>query len=248
LPTLRCQDRVFEQIQAIIFDKDGTLAAVESYLKQLGQKRARLVDAQVPGTEAPLLLAFGIELQGINPMGLQAIGSRRDNVVAAAAYIAETGKTWPEALQMATATFLEADTYLQPKAAYTPLFSGIQDLLHRVAQANIQIGVLSADTPPHVQSFLETYGLTSYIHSYQGADDTLSKPDPRLYTTLCEHMGVPPIATLMVGDSTLDMAMAQAAGSAGGIGVAWGWTVRPVIAQANCVIDAPSQLEILSGD
>jgi phosphoglycolate phosphatase len=60
-------------------------------------------------------------------------------------------------------------------------------------------------------------------------------------------MGVPPIATLMVGDSTLDMAMAQAAGSAGGIGVAWGWTVRPVIAQADCVIDAPNQLEILSG-
>jgi phosphoglycolate phosphatase len=245
LPTLRCQDKYFEHIQAIIFDKDGTLAAVESYLKQLGQKRARLVDAQVPGTEAPLLLAFGIESQSISPTGLQAIGSRRDNVVAAAAYVAETGKTWPDSLQIATAAFQEADTYLQPKADYTPPIPGIQDLLNRLAQVNIRIGVLSADTTHNVQRFLETHGLKSFVHSHQGVDGDLGKPDPRFYITLCEQIGVSPADTLMVGDSALDMVMAQAAGSAGGIGVTWGWTVRFAIEQADCTIHSPSQLEIL---
>jgi phosphoglycolate phosphatase len=77
LVTLQVQDQTFKNIQAIIFDKDGTLANVESYLKSLGQKRARLVDAQVPGVQEPLLMAFGVESTYLNPMGLMAVGSRR---------------------------------------------------------------------------------------------------------------------------------------------------------------------------
>jgi phosphoglycolate phosphatase len=92
--TLHCQDQTFENIQAIVFDKDGTLAEVESYLKSLGQKRARLVDAKIPGVQEPLMLAFGMETSGINPMGLLAVGSRRENEIAAAAYVAETGRDW----------------------------------------------------------------------------------------------------------------------------------------------------------
>ncbi|NJM95173.1 MAG: HAD family hydrolase, partial [Acaryochloridaceae cyanobacterium CSU_5_19] len=94
---ISCRDRIFTNIEAIVFDKDGTLADVESYLKSLGQKRSRLVDAQAPGVQEPLLLAFGIEETGLNSQGLLAVGSRHDNQIAAAAYVAETGRHWLEA-------------------------------------------------------------------------------------------------------------------------------------------------------
>ncbi|MFM7574717.1 MAG: hypothetical protein ACKO4S_16540, partial [Snowella sp.] len=63
--TIRCGDRagigsavrVFKNIEAVIFDKDGTLEDSQAYLRELGIKRARLIDAQIPGIGEPLLMA-----------------------------------------------------------------------------------------------------------------------------------------------------------------------------------------------
>jgi phosphoglycolate phosphatase len=246
VPTLRCQDRTFENIQAIVFDKDGTLAEVESYLKSLGQKRARLVDAKIPGVQEPLMLAFGMETSGISPMGLLAVGSRHENEIAAAAYVAETGRDWAEALMVAAGAFQEAESYLTPKAVHTPLLPHIGEWLSTLQQSGLKLGILSADTTNNVKAFVETYQLSSRIHAYQGVDGVdLSKPDPRLYEAICQKLDMSPQHTLMIGDSTLDMQMAHAAGSAGCIGVTWGWKMPVAIAQAICILTAPQQLEIL---
>jgi phosphoglycolate phosphatase len=242
--TLRCLDKTFENIQAIIFDKDGTLANVESYLIQLAQKRSRLVDAQVPGVQEPLLMAFGIERNQINPMGLQAVGSRQENQIAAAAYIAETGRTWAEALQIAATAFQEADSYLQPKAPQTPLFADLHPWLTRFAQQGIHLGILSSDISPHVQEFIAEYELAQIMQASLGSSDNLGKPDPAFYQRLCQELDVEPAQTLMIGDSTLDMAMAQSAGAAGRIGVTWGWQQPVLIEQGDCLVGHPEQVRI----
>jgi phosphoglycolate phosphatase len=245
LVTLHAQGQTFKNIQAIIFDKDGTLANVESYLKSLGQKRARLVDAQVPGVQEPLLMAFGVESTYLNPMGLMAVGSRRESEIAAAAYVAETGRDWAQALQIAIAAFIEADSSWKEKAPHTPLFSGLKDWLAQLAATGLKLGILSADTSENVLQFIATYQLQPYISGHQGANDLISKPDPRLYEAICQQLDVLPSQTLMIGDSTLDMVMAEAAGSAGRIGVTWGWQHPVSINQANCLIEQPQQLEIM---
>ena len=109
---INCQDVIFQDIQAIIFDKDGTLEDSQEFLRNLGQKRARLIDAKIPGIGEPLLMAFGIDANNINPTGLMAIGSRRENEIAAAAYIAETGRGWLESLTIAKEVFAETDQIL----------------------------------------------------------------------------------------------------------------------------------------
>ncbi|MFM7372644.1 MAG: HAD family hydrolase, partial [Sphaerospermopsis kisseleviana] len=58
--TIKCGDITFSDIQAILFDKNGTLEDSETYLRSLGQKAARIIDAQIPGIGEPLLMAFGI--------------------------------------------------------------------------------------------------------------------------------------------------------------------------------------------
>jgi phosphoglycolate phosphatase len=244
MASIGCQNQTFDNIQAIIFDKDGTLADVESYLKSLGQKRARLVDAQVPGVQEPLLMAFGIEATHINPMGLLAIGSRRENEIAAAAYVAETGQDWVAALRIADSAFTEAAGYLEPKAVHTPIFPDLKDWLSHLSGTGLKLGILSADTPEYIQSFLETYQLNDLINAYQGVDKEIAKPDPRLYTAICHKLDVSPDRTLMVGDSTADMVMAKAGGCSGCIGVTWGWKTETRIAQADCLITEPNELQL----
>ena len=92
--TIKCRNISFSNIQAIFFDKNGTLEDSEAYLRSLGQRSARMIDAQIPGIGEPLLMAFGINSDTLDPAGLISVASRRETEIAAAAYIAETGKGW----------------------------------------------------------------------------------------------------------------------------------------------------------
>lgn len=141
MATIRCSDssgslrsdRIFPDIQAILFDKDGTLADSAAYLRGVGQKRARLIDAQIPGVQDPLLMAFGFEDdRQLNPAGLLAIGSRQDTEIVAAGYVAETGRGWLESLALVRSAFEEAEQTWSNKAEATPLFAGAQRLLQEL--------------------------------------------------------------------------------------------------------------------
>lgn len=243
--TIRCRNVTFERIEAVVIDKDGTLANSESFLKHLGQKRSRLLDAQVPGVQEPLLMAFGLEGDRLNPSGLLAVGSRYENEIAAAAYVAETGRDWLEALQIVQNAFAEADKYLKRKADDTPPYEDALKLLQALASAGLKLGILSSDTPENVQDFVKKYQLAPYLQLQMGVSTGPAKPDPVLFQQACQALEVSPGTTLMIGDTDVDMTMARRAGAAGCIAVRWGETRSIQIADADVAIANFEELQIL---
>ena len=217
--TIKCRNISFSNIQAIFFDKNGTLEDSEAYLRSLGQKSARMIDAQIPGIGEPLLMAFGINSDTLDPAGLISVASRRETEIAAAAYIAETGKGWFESLKIARKSLDEAEKYLGTTPA--PLFPGTLDLLQSLSAAGIKLGIISAATTAEVSDFVVQHELTNYIQLQKGVDDGPSKPDPILFLQACAALGVEPGNTLMVGDAVGDMQMARNAKAAGCIGITW---------------------------
>lgn len=209
----------FPHIEAIIFDKDGTLQDSQDFLRNLAHKRSRLIDAQIPGIGEPLLMAFGVDGNTLDPAGLMAVGSRRENEIAAAAYIAETGRGWLESMEIARQAFQEASEWLKQDGIPAPLFSDSLDVLKRLHQAGVKLGILSADSTEAVNHFVQYYQLSPYIQLQMGVEGDLSKPDPALFLQGCDRLGVTPAVTLMVGDSLGDMQMATQAGAAGCIGI-----------------------------
>jgi phosphoglycolate phosphatase len=242
LTTVQCGAVQFSNIQVVLFDKDGTLADVQNLLWHLGQKRACLIDAQVPGVQEPLLMAFGLDKAWINPAGLMAVGTRRENEIAAAAYIAKTGRDWVESLTIARSAFLEADQIFQRKADHTPPFSGVLELLRTLNTAGIRVGILSSDTTENVQDFVHRYQLETLVQLVMGADTHLTKPDPGLFQQACTAMGVVPEFTLAIGDSAADVEMARAAIAAGVVGATWGWSHSLVLKNADCCISDPREI------
>ena len=219
MTTIKCRNITFDNIQAILFDKNGTLEDSETYLRSLAQKAARLIDAQIPGTGEPLLMAFGINGNLLDPAGLISVASRRETEVAAAAYIAETGKGWFECLKIARQALDEAEKYIGQTAS--PLFVGSLDLLKYLQEGGLKLGILSAATTEEVRNFVANHQLGDYIQLEMGVDEGPSKPDPMLFLQACQALGVEPGATLMVGDSVGDMQMARDAKAAGCIGITW---------------------------
>ncbi|MCM0589026.1 MAG: HAD family hydrolase [Gloeotrichia echinulata DVL01] len=219
MATIKCRNIKFSNIQAILFDKNGTLEDSEPYFRAIAQKAARLLDAQIPGIGEPLLMAFGVNGNTLDVAGLIAVASRRETEIAAAAYIAETGRGWFESLKIARQALNEAEKYIGE--APSPLFAGSLEVLKSLSEAGLKLGILSAATTQKVHKFVGIHQLSDYIQLQMGVDEGLSKPDPILFLQACQALGVEPGATLMVGDSVGDMQMARNAKAAGCIGITW---------------------------
>lgn len=243
--SIRCRDVTFVNIQAVIFDKDGTLEDSQVFLRELANKRSRLIDAQVPGIGEPLLMAFGVNGNTLDPTGLMAVGSRPECEIAAAAYVAETGRGWLESLAIAKSAFAESDKYLQETANTSPLFAGSLEVLKFLSEAGLKLGILSAASTARVEAFVKRHQLESYLQLQQGVDQGPSKPDPVLFLQACQTLGVEPKSTLMVGDSAGDIEMAQRAGAAGCIGICWGTASAAHLKAADVTITQLDEIKVI---
>ncbi|EAZ89670.1 HAD family hydrolase [Crocosphaera chwakensis] len=242
--TIRCENLEFKDIEAIIFDKDGTLEDSNNFLRELSIRRARLLDAEIPGIGEPLLMAFGLQDGQLDPTGLMAVGSPQENLIAAAAYIAETGRSWFESLEIAKNAFREVDKYLKKDRTTSPLFTGSLEVLKTLSETGLKLGILSASPTKDVEHFVQEHKLFKYIQLMMGGDQGLSKPDPKLFIRACEMIKTSPNKTLMVGDSQGDITMAKQAGVAGTIGICWANQIVSHLDEADIIINQIEAIQL----
>lgn len=245
LVKIRCQEKIFDSIEMVIFDKDGTLANSVPYLIQLGRSRAQCLDAHAPGVGTSLLKAFGFDDHGqLHPQRLLAVGSRYENEIAAATYVMETGKDWVQSVSIAQDAFREADKTMPPKASTTTLIHGVADLVRSLHQAQIQLGIISADITHNVVKFAQQYDLMPYCSCLAGVD-TVDKSNPTACRTFFQQYDIDPSHILVIGDSGSDIRLAQSIG-AHSIGVTWGWDGSFSIPGADAIAHHPTDIHIVS--
>jgi phosphoglycolate phosphatase len=232
MATIRCNAHYFENIQAVLFDKDGTLANVEKYLTSLAEARSHLIATQVSELRHPLLCAFGLQEGSLDPAGLMAVGSRYENEVAAAAYVAATGQGWIAALNLVQAAFQQAEASLAAKVTQTPPLEGALLLIERMASVGVKIGIVSSDTQAEVSAFVNEYAIAPITWYCGAAPETLSKTHPDFLKFACQAMDIDCSATLIVGDSAADLQLA-CQGAAGFLGMTGGWYRSPKIEAAK---------------
>ena len=241
---LICKDKIFSDIEVIFFDKDGTLEDSRIYLHQLVTERIRLLSPHKFGIEDYLPKTFGFKAGKIDPKGLMAVGSRKDNELAAAALIASSGCGWYQAKEIAYQAFEQAAKNITPTKKSSSMFPGTLPLLQELIAAKYQLGIISADSLTGIERFVEQEQIKDYFQVLVGSDRVLQKPDPKLYLQACQSLGVEPHKTLMVGDSVGDIIMAQQAGAAGTIGICWGNLDTDHLSQADVIITHLEDLKI----
>lgn len=242
MATLRCGAVVFTHIEAIIFDKDGTLANVETFLCELAYRRSQQIEARISGLQDVLLKTFGVEgdysfgklrNNRLHPDGLMAVGNRQENIIAAAAYVAATGLGWAASLDRVREAFQAADRSSPEKVQHTPLITGAMPLLRHLRAANLRLGILSSDSQKNVDDFVAHHALSPYFPIAMGVQGNLSKSDPALIEQVLLKLGASAAQTVMIGDSQIDIQIAQTFGLAGCIGFTGGWSSTPELPSAT---------------
>jgi phosphoglycolate phosphatase len=127
-----------------------------------------------------------------------------------------------------------------------PLFDGIADVLRTLVEDGWLLGVATGKSDRGLGFCLAHHGIADCFVTLQTADRHPSKPDPSMVLQAMAEAGASPETTVVIGDTSFDIAMAKAAGAAA-IGVAWGYHDRAdLLAEgADLVAEHPSELPTL---
>jgi len=94
------------------------------------------------------------------------------------------------------------------------LFDGVRELLGELRGAGYQLAVATGKSRRGLDRVLAQSGLEPLFDGSRCADESFSKPHPAMLQALMDELFVEPERTLMIGDTTHDLLMAQNAGTA----------------------------------
>lgn len=101
------------------------------------------------------------------------------------------------------------------------LFDGTVAMLDALKARGHLLGIATGKSRRGLDAALETSALRGRFDATRTADETASKPDPRMLLELMQALQVGPERTLMIGDTTHDLQLAANAG-ASSVGVSYG--------------------------
>jgi phosphoglycolate phosphatase len=120
-------------------------------------------------------------------------------------------------------------------APVEPLYPGAAEAIAALAQrGDVVMGVATGKSQRGVRLVLGHHGVLDQFITIKTADDAPSKPHPEMVLAAMRDAGAEPGNTVVVGDTTYDMEMAQAAG-ASGVGVTWGYHPRAALESAGAI-------------
>ncbi|MBC8006518.1 MAG: HAD-IA family hydrolase [Prolixibacteraceae bacterium] len=181
----------------LVFDWDGTLMDSAAHIASALQAAFQDLGLPVPSTEAARhVIGLGLEdaMMYLNP-GLDRV-------------------RFAEVAERYRVHFLAGDKNVE-------LFPAVAAGIPALNQEGYLMAVATGKSRRGLDRSLSATGLLSFFHASRCADEGFPKPHPEMLHMIMEMLGTAPDRTLMIGDTTHDLQMAQNAGVAA-IAVSYG--------------------------
>lgn len=123
------------------------------------------------------------------------------------------------------------------------LFAGADTVVRGLAASGRWLGVATGKSRRGLDRALAHSGIGDCFHATRCADECHSKPHPQMLEELMDELAVAPGATLMIGDTTHDLLMAQNAG-VDAVAVSYGAHPRAALSGAGPLYCAESVADL----
>jgi phosphoglycolate phosphatase len=186
-----------ERIRAVAFDLDGTLidtmgdlaASVNLMLGMLGAK-------ELPEARVRALVGNGVE------------------TLVQRAVSESVGNSATQAAQRSAALALFRRIYGQGLFKHSKVYPGVPDTLSSLSAAGLALCCITNKDSAFAEPLLQAAGLSEFLSFTLCADRAEDrKPSPNMLLAACSRLAITPAEMLYVGDSSMDIAAARAAGS-----------------------------------
>lgn len=179
-----------KRFDLIVFDWDGTLADSTSMIVDCIRLASAETGLPVPEKSvARNVIGLGLK---------EAIGGL-------------FGDLSPEQYQELTARY--RSHYFQRDEG-TMLYDGVFDAIAELNEQGFMLAIATGKGRNGLNQSLQLSGLADYFHATRCVDECYSKPHPQMLLELMDELGAAPEQTLMIGDTTFDLQMAQNANAA----------------------------------
>lgn len=175
----------------VIFDWDGTL--VDSTQRIIDSMQRAAKDVGLPSVpDAAIQNIIGLGL----PEALQIV--------------------WPAIMpdQLETMRSVYAGYFVSGSQVAMSFFPGAREMLRQLLCQGYLLAVATGKSRKGLDRMLRDLEVGDLFAATRCADETRSKPDPLMLHELLHELSIPPEEALMIGDTTYDLDMANAAGMA----------------------------------
>ena len=177
-----------ERFDLLVFDWDGTLADSIDWIVQSLHYAASQCDCDPPSQE---------QSRAIIGLGLsEALAQLFPDAT-------------PQTLTHMCTAYSE-HYRSRPDAGYA-LFDGVEAMLERLKNNGYTLAIATGKSRAGLRSALNSTAVGHYFSATRCADEGASKPNPAMLHWLMNETGTAPERTLMIGDTTHDLLMAQKA-------------------------------------
>lgn len=219
----------FDQVELVIFDKDGTLMDLHLYWSQMIRLRAEHIANRLDLTENEiyaLMGAMGVDAstEKLYPEGPVGIKKREIVMGGAVDYLTSIG--YKNTSDLCNDVFEEVDTLSSTilNSLIHPI-PGALELISLLADIKCKIAIATTDWTSRAQLAMKHLGFEDKIDLVVGADMVPeAKPSPDMIYHILRALDINRSHVLMVGDAITDVEMGINAGVLASIGVLTGQT------------------------
>ena len=180
-----------QQFNLIVFDWDGTLMdSTSAIVKSLQDSAADLGLPTPDKKKAAHVIGLGLR---------EALETVLPDV---------SPEYYPKLIERYRTHFLKNSVSLS-------LFDGVREMLDDLKNQDYFLAVATGKSRAGLNRAIDEVGLQGYFDASRTADETHSKPHPAMLLELTEQLGEPMKRTVMIGDTTHDLLMANNAGASG---------------------------------
>lgn len=249
MPLIEIGDRSFD-IEAVVFDKDGTLidfhvmwgrratAAVNAVLDELGHN---------DGLEQNLYQTLGYNQHdgttvGSGPLAIVPL-AKIDVVMATVLY--QNGLAWDQSEHVIRTVFSPIMCG-DPTAELVKPLGNVKESIERLNAYGIQTALATSDNRMPTVKMLQMLGVAEYFDViYCGDDDLPQKPSAEVLEQIADRCAVAVEKMMMVGDTVNDLTMAHEARAGGKVGVVGGATHTHVLSDwSDALISSIDELSV----
>jgi phosphoglycolate phosphatase len=224
----------------VVFDKDGTLIDFEFIWGRLAVVWVERLAAGKEELAQALYRAMGYDpvRRRTDPQGPLAIATTAQVQAIGAGTLYRHGVPWTEAEDRVQQAFRTGAEY--PLASLIRPAGDLIALLEGLRRAGVRVAVVTTDHRPETEETLRILGIQDLVdHLVCGDDGLPSKPAADMLLATCEHLGVAPARTAVVGDTLGDLLMAERAGTGLRVAVLTGPGDRASLSEhADVVLDS----------
>jgi phosphoglycolate phosphatase len=238
----------------VIFDKDGTLI---DFTELSAYYTVNAVEALVEATKALAKNEVQLRADLYAMLGYDTTTRRFDTqspvltapwstiYTLAAGVLYRHGWGWLSAELQVERSFIPVMTQPLTRQMIRPT-APLPVLFHSLQEVGVQIAVITSDDRTPTLAALDLLDISEYVTFVAGADDPYPyKPAPEAIWAACQAAGVDLAHTVMVGDSTTDMLMAERAGVGLRVAVLTGLMDATILApHAHVVLDSVGDIRV----